>query len=260
MPSHPRQPGQEVPSVQAGSYSGLLSRQSSVALITACVLLLMLGWTWLAVEWRAHTESIQDEHQERIQNVSQISGQALMATLLTSDETLIHFRQIWWPDPGSFSAAIQARRAALPDRPPLELSVIDRSGRVIFSTMHQGAIGMDVSDMPHFKAHRDKAGDRLQMHAPMFTRSAQRWMLPVSRPLLHPDSGAFEGVLVQWIPPDFMAGMYGSTRLHENSIFTLVDLDSGQILMRSRTVRPLQAQASTQEDHQTDLAPEKWSS
>jgi signal transduction histidine kinase len=211
-----------------------------VVLALAYLLLLALGWVWLAIEWRDHARSIQQEHQERIYNVSQISAQALMATLMAADDTLIHFKQLWWSYPQSFSQAVQARRVPQSDRPLLELSVIDREGRVVFSTLHPGAVGRDVSDLPHFQAHRDDPVDRMQVHAPMYTRTAQRWMLPISRPLLKPADGSFDGVVVQWVPPDFVAGMYGSTRLHENSTFTVLNIDTGQILMRSRTVRPLQ--------------------
>lgn len=243
----------ETPKRQAGdTVAGLRARRSSfsstlglpapprVVLAIAYVLLLTLGWAWLTIEWREHQQSVRRDHQERIYNVSQISAQALMATLMTADDTLVHFQQLWWTYPDAFAQSVQARRVPQADRPLMELSVIDREGRVTMSTMAPNAAGRDVSDMPHFMAHRDNPVDRLRLHAPTFTRTAQRWMLPISRPLLRPEDGRFDGVIVQWVPPDFLAGMYGSTRLHENSIFTLVDTSTGQILMRSRTVRPLQ--------------------
>lgn len=209
------------------------SRLAETIIIGMFVLLLTLGWLRLIQETSAHLEDVRKDYENRIFNVTQISAEALRATLSLADETLLNLRESWHRDPDQFSQTVLRRKNVTRLKVAFDIAVIDAKGRVVFSSMHTPGAGMDVSDSAHFLAHATTTHDLQELSPPTLARMADRWVLPISRPLLRDPDGQFKGVMVMFVDPQFLAYIFESSRLADDSSFTLFNVNDGRILLRS---------------------------
>ncbi|MFM6985559.1 MAG: ATP-binding protein [Hydrogenophaga sp.] len=193
-------------------------------------LVVLWGALWLDMDQR--DQQLETSYENRIHNVAQVSAQALYGMFIAADQTLLDLREAWVRDPGQFGETVQRRRRAASLGVDFDISVIDPEGVVTFSSLTPRAQGMQVGNMLHFSQPRDALDDTLVIGAPTWARMSGRWLMPLSRRLPPAADGTFTGVIVFWVSPDFFSRIYRSTYLHPGSVFTLIDLDSGNILLR----------------------------
>ena len=202
------------------------------AMLVVMVPLLALLWTLLLLDLAERRQDIQTDHENRIYNVTQISAQALYNLVIAADQTLVDLGDSWSKNPAAFANEVQRRRNSFTLGIDFHISVIGADGRVRYSSMNRNATGMDVSKNLHFVRPRDSSSDRIFMAAPHYAAMAQRWVLPFSRRLPAAADGSFSGVVVFWVPPDFVNRIYKTARLKPLSIFTIMELGTGQVLLR----------------------------
>jgi signal transduction histidine kinase len=195
----------------------------------------MLGvmWAFLLQDLSTRQKDLQRDHDDRIYNVTQVSAQALKGLLIAVDQTLLELREEWTAHPSDFAERVERRRTTTRASLGMDIhiGVIGADGRVQFSSSAPNALGYDASDNQHFALPRDTPTDRLFVNPPYFMPVAKQQLMPFSRRLLSAD-GRFNGVIVFWVPPDFVTHIYKTTRFEANSTFTLIELERGQVLLR----------------------------
>jgi len=219
--------------------------------------LLALLWTLLLLDLAERQQEIKDDQEDRIYNVTQISAQALHNLLIAADQTLIDLGDRWSKNPHEFVDEVRRRRNSFALGIDFHISVIGPDGRLRFSTMNAGATGMDLSATAHFTRPRDASLGRMFLGAAYFAAEAQRWALPFSRRLPSGADGSFSGVIVFWVPPDFVKRIYKTASLKPQSVFALLELSTGQILSRhlkARDTTPQHEQASADNPMQSTAA------
>ena len=210
-------------------------RRLPAALALTAVVAPLLGVLWgaLLFDLRSREAQLEASYQDRIYNVTQVSAQALLALFVAADQTLLDLRADWAREPAQFAQTVTSRRRADSLGVEFDISMVDASGVVRYSSMDARAHGMQVGNVAHFTQHRDTQVDQLHIGTPIRARLAERWMIPLSRRLPPGPQGEFTGVIVFWVAPEFFSRIYQSTRLYPGSVFTLIDLNQGRILLRN---------------------------
>lgn len=202
------------------------------AMLLIMVPLLTAVWGLLLVDLAQRQLDIRLEHENRIYNVTQISAQALYNLLMAADQTLLDLRDSWAEHPETFPTDVQRRKRTFSLGIDFHISIIGADGRVRYSSLHPDAPGMDVSNELHFQQPRNDTRDRIFVGAPHFAQKAKTWVMPFIRRLPSESVGAFDGVIVFWVSPDFVNRIYKTARLKPLSSFTIMELGTGQVLLR----------------------------
>ncbi|MCX7360787.1 MAG: PAS domain S-box protein [Alphaproteobacteria bacterium] len=79
--------------------------------------------------------------------------------------------------------------------------VADERGRLVYDS-DVGSIGVDLTERPYFKHHRDRPESGFMIGAPTRSRTNGTWFIPVSQTLRRP-GGEFAGVIVGALEPRF---------------------------------------------------------
>jgi PAS domain S-box-containing protein len=117
------------------------------------------------------------------------------------------------------------------DRPYLyTIRVLDERGHAVYNSDSAFA-GLDLSDRAYFQLHRDNQGIGLQFGAPVRNRSADKWIIPVTRAVRGPN-GAFAGLIVAALDPMFFDRVWSVDGDIKKLSVTLFRA-SGEMLMRS---------------------------
>jgi diguanylate cyclase (GGDEF)-like protein/PAS domain S-box-containing protein len=111
----------------------------------------------------------------------------------------------------------------------ISFAVVDTNGMMIASTFDAKGPNR-FSDREYLTYHRTHDDDDLHIGAPIRSRSAEGWMIPVTRRFNRAD-GTFGGVAVAAIDPRYFQELYDRLQLGGESAVMLASLD-GKLLVR----------------------------
>ncbi|MGD9783856.1 MAG: EAL domain-containing protein [Hyphomicrobiaceae bacterium] len=107
----------------------------------------------------------------------------------------------------------------------VQIAVIDRTGMMITSSkMLFPEKPIDLSDREHFRVHKASGTDELFISRPVLGRASHRWSVQFTRPF-RDSSGAFAGVLVVSLDPDYLTRSFGSLMVGEDGGLAIVGTD-----------------------------------
>ncbi|MDB5814239.1 MAG: diguanylate cyclase [Rhodocyclales bacterium] len=112
----------------------------------------------------------------------------------------------------------------------LQISMFGTDGYIaassrIFSREYRG-------DREHFRAHLTGDTHKLYIGKPLLVRATGRWSIPLSRRLNTP-GGAFAGVVVLLVDPEYFARYFSTVSLGEHGVVTLLR-DDGIVISRRK--------------------------
>ncbi len=108
--------------------------------------------------------------------------------------------------------------------------VYDERGEWIVTSQDSIPKNVNNADREYFKFHKINPDRGAHISAPVMSRSTQKWIIPVSRRLDHPD-GTFAGVVLTTIEMDYFLKFYGSFDIGDTGSILLAS-DAGAILVR----------------------------
>jgi hypothetical protein len=111
----------------------------------------------------------------------------------------------------------------------VSFAVIDSDGVMIVGSAVEKEPG-NFSDREHFIYHRTHDDAGLHIGVPIWARTVNDWIIPVTRRFNRAD-GSFGGVAVAAINPKYFQDIYDRLELGRNSSVLLVSLD-GRVLVR----------------------------
>jgi diguanylate cyclase (GGDEF)-like protein len=131
----------------------------------------------------------------------------------------------------------------------VQIAIIDANGTMITSSkMLRPEKPVDLSDREHFKVHAQANIDRLFISKPLLGRASNQWSVQFTRPLQGP-GGAFAGVVVVSLDPDFLTSYYSSLALGSGGGLAIVGDDgivrAGAGVYRDLLGKPLPPRSST---------------
>jgi PAS domain S-box-containing protein len=125
-------------------------------------------------------------------------------------------------------------RLLLRERPfLLVMWVTDPQGRIVYHSRDE-SVGVDLSDRPYFKHHREHPGSHVHVTEPIQSRITGAWLLPVTKSWLDAD-GKLLGVIVAAVNPLYFDRVWRSEEPGKDASISLLRRD-GILLMRSPVI------------------------
>ncbi len=200
-------------------------------LLMAAPLLVAL-WTMVWSNLNIQTENLRNEEEARVTRASQLSAESLKTLFVSADLVLLELRRYWLNHPAEFFKVLQGRYDKLQLGSAFDVFVVDASGKVVRSTSPAHVLRDNLHYSPSVSRHQSDTQDRLLLGPAFFDNISERWQLPFTRRLLSP-SGKFIGIMVFLVPPDYFNRVLQATSLQNGSVFSMVDLDTGDLILRS---------------------------
>jgi len=210
-------------------------------LLMAAPLLVAL-WAMVWTNLEIQTQSRQQEENVRVTRASQLSTESLKTLLVSADLVLLELRRYWLNKPHEFFKVLESRHDKLQLGTDFDVFVVDASGKVVKSTSPAHVIRDNLHYIPPMSRHQADTKDRLFLGPAFFDNITERWQLPFTRRLLSA-SGKFVGIMVFLVPPEYFNTVLEATNLQNGSIFSIVDLTTGDVILRNAQVNdPTDAQ------------------
>ena len=188
---------------------------------------LLLGAIWFHVfsqieEDRTHTLAAADND---LVNLGRVSQEHAERTFSSADQTLRMVVAQYQRDGKRIDLKQMAEQGLIDTRIVLQVSVINANGFLERSSLpFEGPI--DLSEREHFKVHLAAGKDALFISRPVLGRASGKWSIQLSRRISGKD-GAFGGVVVAALDPNYFSGFYSELSLGEQGVATLFGLDGG---------------------------------
>jgi signal transduction histidine kinase/DNA-binding response OmpR family regulator len=197
----------------------------------------LLGLCGIAVLWAGVFHSLAVERKQAIEaatenaaNLARAFEEQLIRSIRAIDQSLLYVREARAKDP-AFRIYDWASATRFMPELTLQISLLDRSGRIAGTSLFRDAEPMNLSDRDYFKAHRPGSADEIFIGKPTLGRGTHKPVIVMSRRLLGAD-GAIDGVVAASVDAQYLSGFYRSVDLGHDGVVTVVGLD-GVIRARS---------------------------
>ncbi|MBV8619930.1 MAG: EAL domain-containing protein [Curvibacter sp.] len=183
--------------------------------------------TWHQLD--TEQQRLRDEAGIRTVEQARAFGEYTRASVRRLSEFLLDLRANWLVSPSAFRQALVERQSVVKDI-SFQMAVIDRQGRLLYSSLTQDIPMTDLSNREHFKVHqRNPDQDRLFISDPVQGSVSRSWSIQFTRPI-HRD-GQFDGVMVLSVSPQQLARFALSLDIGPHDAAALIK-DSGVVLAR----------------------------
>lgn len=197
--------------------------------------LLVALWFMVCSNLQIQSQKLLQEEEGRVSRASHLSAESLKTLFVSADLVLLELRRYWLNRPEEFLKVLQGHHDKLQLGSSFDVFVVNASGKVVRSSSPARVLHNNLNFSPPWSRHQDDPQDRLLLGPAFFDSITKRWQLPFTRRLLSP-SGTFEGVMVFLVSPDYFNLMLQATSLQKDSVFSIVDLDTGDLILRSTQV------------------------
>ena len=186
--------------------------------------LLVVLVTWLIVATVIHSDrrlEIERAGQETA-NLSKILKEHISGTFAQIEGALFSLRRNWQAgaEPAEMHLLLSHFVASRADLFNL-ISIIDAQGHVVVTNQDAGKATYS-GDRPFFTHHRETPETEMHIGGPILGRVTGKWYLPVSL-RLQDSHGAFGGVLLASINPDYFSQLFREVHLGKESLIFLAD-------------------------------------
>lgn len=222
------------PRAEAGAGRDSLWREAlhaSKALIALSAFVLTALWGGIA--YQIHRESNEALHNAEIDltNLTRAFAEHSAKTIEGADQAIRFVRNESLARGKDLDLAGYLKDGAIIDSAYHLMSVIGPDGFVTHSS--QPFQRVDLRDREHFRAHSLGAGDHLFVSKPVLGRVSGKWSIQLTRRIDGAD-GAFAGVVVLSLAPEYLTRFYGEVDLGAHGAITLVGYDG---VVRARATR-----------------------
>jgi signal transduction histidine kinase len=223
------------------------------ALLMAAPLLVAL-WSMVGSNLEVKRKRLQQEEESSVARASHLSAESLKTLFVSADLVLLELRGYWQNHPNEFHGVLKSRHDKLQLGSSFDVFVVNAGGKVVRSSSPAHVLRDNLNYSPPVSRHKDDSKDRLLMGPAFYDSITERWQLPFTRRLLS-SSGKFEGIMVFLVQPDYFNVLaLQATRLKNNSVFSIIDMDTGDLILRSIKInRQPTAQAPSK------TSPDFWS-
>lgn len=203
------------------------------------LILAVISLGFLAIYWFNFTSNARTFEEQALRRMEVRAGALTEAvaeqtrgSLYNIDLALQHLAHVYSTHQALTAVDVVAVEASTPPGLVRRITLIGADG-VVTATFPEGGTGVNLRDRPHFTAHLDpaRASNSMYIDQPIASRIEDKWVIPVSRPLLDA-GGQFDGVIAIMINPEYFAELYGRLALSHDDVVALV-LRDGAFLSRS---------------------------
>ena len=194
---------------------------------------LLLGVLWIVILSRLQVEK------EASYRESSASSAILSAALEQHTIKAIHqvdqitrfIKYEFEKSPEHFDLRTTVDKGVVQSDTLIQISLIDKDGKLITTTAENDPKPIDLSDREHFLIHKRENDDQLFISTPVLGRISKHWTLQITRRLNYPD-GSFAGVVVVSEDPAYFTNdFYNNAAIGKDGVISVVS-DNGVILAR----------------------------
>lgn len=218
-----------------------------LALATVIVATPFLVGLWAKVQSDSavRSQSLRQKEVALVTRTSRLSAETMETLLVSADLVLLELRRYWQNHPEEFHKVLQRRHDTLQLGSAFDVFIVDSSGSVVQSTDPAHTVPDNIQYNTLWSRHKKDIRDQMLMGPAFYESTTQRWQLPITRRLLSP-TGKFVGIIVFLVPHDYFSRVLQATNLKIDSVFSIVDLETGDLILRSTQVSdPQSTSAST---------------
>jgi signal transduction histidine kinase len=105
----------------------------------------------------------------------------------------------------------------------LSIKIVDSNGKFLADDL--GVISTkNISDRDYFQQMKRESIDQLIISKPVISKTANRWVVVLSRPILS-KSGEFRGLILATIPIEYLQNMFSKLNVGSKGAISLIDTD-----------------------------------
>ncbi|MBE0623711.1 MAG: PAS domain S-box protein [Burkholderiales bacterium] len=216
--------------------------RSGLLIFTAAGVLALALWTAIGYALQASEREALARADTQGRNLARSMAENLASSVRAIDLVLLHLRDDWIASTLPFPEQVARHQAKLKREHVAQLIIAAADGRVAYSSL-PGFEGVNVSDRPFFKGHKELHQRELQLGAPTLEPGLKQLTIAFTRPI-YDRQERFAGVLALLIAPPALERVYNEIDLGDDATITLVRAD-GQILARSHDLARISAVSLT---------------
>lgn len=166
-----------------------------------------------------------------LSNLARVSEEHASRTLRSTDQVVRFVKDRYLERGAAIDLVGLSDRGVLDNDIFNQIGVIDSNG--IYAHANRAiTFRLDLSDREHFRFHVTRDLGELFVSKPVIGRATQRWSLQLTR-RINLAGGAFGGVVVISVDPEYFTRFYGELQLGERGVAALYGLDG---IARARRV------------------------
>jgi PAS domain S-box-containing protein len=158
-----------------------------------------------------------------VSNLARAFDEHVQRSFRMADHAILALRREYENNPQDFTRTIRDFQNLAFDI-LLQVAIIGKDGRMVFSDLAPVANPIDLSDREHFIVHRDSQQDALFISKPVMGRVSKKWSLQFTRRLRDRD-GNFAGVIVLSFDPGYFSRFYETAEFNVPTGLTLIGQD-----------------------------------
>jgi len=201
--------------------------------LSACVICIITLWglLWLQYWYAGIQSNIAAE--TTVANLSKAFEENIIGTIRHLDEFLVTLRRNY-PQHQEQIPELIASYNRHSDKPLIiQISITNTSGIMVYNSKAMPDKPLDLSDREHVRVQKESRDDQLFISKPVLGRASKKWSIQFTRKIVDV-VGAFAGVVILSVDPDYFTTFYKSIDLGDKGAITLVGMD-GIVRARSTT-------------------------
>ena len=231
-----------------------------LALATVVVAIPFLVGLWITVQTDSAVNSqfLEQREVELVTRTTRLGAETMENLLVSADLVLLELRRYWQNHPEEFQNVLQRRHNTLQLGSRFDVFVVDSRGSLVQSANSTQVKPEDNQYNTLWSRHSKNTQDQLLLGPAFFESTSQSWQLPFTRRLLT-STGKFIGIIVFLVPHDYFNQVLQNNNLNIDSVFSIADLQTGDVILRSTQVNASQTSAELADTNpHTDAAPATW--
>lgn len=208
-----------------------LLRESFPAIVVwpvCCLILVSIMWSGLFAHLRSEESEIRDDAFRHAASLSRAYAAQLHHTIEQLDQITLNLKYSWESASLAMDLRDQRDKGLYPPSAQLRVSLLDRYGDVVSSTVEVDGKYPNFSDSEYFRFHKQSAAGGLLISEPYPARLLKRPVLRFSR-RLNEEDGTFSGVVIVVVEPNYLTTFHDEALLHPGD-FISVRLAGGALL------------------------------
>jgi signal transduction histidine kinase/CheY-like chemotaxis protein len=200
------------------------SRTSIDWILVVCFVIVVAVWAVSMFAVSAERRAAIDHGQNEAGNLAVAFRAEVEHSLATVNETMDILESGIRQDPDGFDLHRWAGQIPLLTSGTIQVSLIDRNGKLVASSLAEHVKPIDLSDRAHFRVHLHGPSDRLFISKPVVGRVSKKMTIQLSR-RMNDAAGRLWYVIVFSVEPKYLTTLNKSIYLGERGVITLVGSD-----------------------------------
>ena len=195
-----------------------------------CILLGLLMWGMIHAKLSTDRETLQHAAVKQAGSLSAAYAEQLARTVQQIDQITLNVKYGWQSGHGTLRLEDQLRQGLYPAAARQYVSVIDRDGFIVTSTLPFDRPA-SVASRSYFLAHRDNPSLDLRISEPQEGTRIKRMLIRFSRRLDDAD-GKFDGIVMVAVEPSVLSSFYDEASIGKSDFLSVRTL--GGTLLASK--------------------------